>query len=57
MSKYEGANMRALLEVKQELIKNDNPQLPAVSEKDWLMTSHFDSGVCNTTYRVCGLGS
>lgn len=57
VNKYDGANMRALLEVRQELIKNGNPQFPAISEKDWLMTSHFDNGVCNATYRVCGLGS
>ena len=57
VNKYDGANMRALLEVKQELIKNGHSQLPTISEKDWLMTSHFDSGVCNATDRVCGLGS
>ncbi|MFQ5820105.1 MAG: hypothetical protein ACE5I5_08980 [Candidatus Heimdallarchaeota archaeon] len=57
VNKYEGANMRTLLEVKQELMKNGHPQFPAISENDWLMTSHFDSGVCNATYRVCGLGS
>lgn len=34
VNKYDGANMRALLEVKQELIKNGQPQFPAISEKD-----------------------
>ena len=55
--KYDGANTRALVEVKQGLIEKGHPRLLAITEKDWLMTSHFDSGVCSATDRVCGLGS
>ncbi|MFQ6123374.1 MAG: hypothetical protein ACE5R6_02030 [Candidatus Heimdallarchaeota archaeon] len=56
VNKYDGANTKALLEVKQELIKNGHPQFPAISEKGWLMTSHIDNGVCNASHQVCGWG-
>ncbi|MFQ5820099.1 MAG: metallophosphoesterase [Candidatus Heimdallarchaeota archaeon] len=57
VNKYDGANTSALLEVKEGLKEKGHPRLPTISEKDWLVTSHFDSGVCNATYQVCGLGS
>ncbi|MFQ6123371.1 MAG: hypothetical protein ACE5R6_02015 [Candidatus Heimdallarchaeota archaeon] len=56
VNKYGGANTKTLIEVRQGLIEKGHLRFPAITEKDWLMTSHFDSGMCNATYQVCGWG-